>query len=165
MLGVFLLLTICGDIHPNPGPIPDISICHINVRSLLAANRLDLIEQMLTIERCFVIICASETKLDNTINNSKVNINDYSLYRKDRNRQGGGVAIGLYVSQNILSVRNTDLDIMDIDGIEILWVELTLGSCCFLVGACYRPPGMSSIEVDNFIDLLKINIETIPSDR
>ena len=29
----------------------------------------------------------------------------------------------------------------------------------------YRPPGMSSIEVDNFIDLLKINIETIPSDR
>ena len=135
MLGVFLLLTICGDIHPNPGPIPDISICHINVRILLAVNRLDLIEQMLTIERSFYIICASETKLDNTIDNSKVYINDYILSRKDKNRQGGGVAI--YVSQNIASVRNTDLDI---DGIEILWVELTLGSCCFLVGACYRPP-------------------------
>ena len=118
MLGVFLLRIICGDIHPNPGPIPNISICHINVRSLLAVNRLDLIEQMLTIERCFDIICASETKLDNTIDNSKVNIKEYSLYIKDRNRQGGGVAI--YVSQNIPSVRNTDLDI---DGIEILWVE------------------------------------------
>ena len=115
--------------------------------------------QILTIERCFDIICASETKLDNTIDNSKENIKEYSLYRKDRNRQGGGEAI--YVSQNIPLVRNTDLDI---DGIEIIWVELTVGSCCFLVGACYRPPGMSSIEVDNFIDLLKINIETIPSD-
>ena len=44
-------------------------------------------------------------------------------------------------------------------------MELTLGSCCFLVGACYRPSRMYSIKVDNFIDLLKINIETIPSDR
>ena len=44
---------------------------------------MDLIEQMLTIERCFDLICASETKLDNTIDNTKVNIKDYSLYRNE----------------------------------------------------------------------------------
>ena len=40
----------------------------------------------------------------------------------------------------------------------------TLGLCCFLVGT-YRLPLMYSTWVDNCIDLLKNNIETIPSDR
>ena len=56
----------------NPGLIPNISICHKNVRSLLAVNRLDLIKQMLTIESCL------ETKLDYTIDDFKVNIKNYN---------------------------------------------------------------------------------------
>ena len=81
---------------------------HINVRSL-AVTCLDLIEQMLTLDRSFDIISANETKLDIIIANFKVNIKDCSLYRKYRNRQGGGVAI--YVSQNTQSLSNADLHI------------------------------------------------------
>ena len=36
---------------------------------------------------------SNETRLDGTIDNNEVNITGYDLIRKDRNRNGGGVAI------------------------------------------------------------------------
>ena len=40
-----LLLSLCGDIHTNPGPYrpetPGLSICHINERSLAKPGRID----------------------------------------------------------------------------------------------------------------------------
>ena len=40
-----LLLLLCGDIHPNPGPYrpetPGLSICHINARSFAKPGRID----------------------------------------------------------------------------------------------------------------------------
>ena len=42
---VFTLLMLCGDVHPHPGPsahsknpYKNVSICHINARSLVAQN-------------------------------------------------------------------------------------------------------------------------------
>ena len=102
------LLILCGDIHPNPGPpaitpISSFSICQINVRSLLTVNdtgsRLDHIEQELTIDNHYDIIAMTETHLSPDIPDNDISINNYQLYRKDRNRDGGGVCI--YINDSI----------------------------------------------------------------
>ena len=38
------------------------------------------------------IIAINETKLDQSISDAQLHIDDYTLLRKDRTRQGGGVA-------------------------------------------------------------------------
>ena len=45
------------------------------------------------------IIGLSETRLDETVRDSDVNINGYNIYRNDRNTNGGGVAI--YVKESL----------------------------------------------------------------
>ena len=45
----------------------------------------------------------NETKLDDSIDNAEVHIQGYNLYRKDRNRLGGGVAI---YARDALNVKN-----------------------------------------------------------
>ena len=39
----------------------------------------------------------SETHLDNTFDDTVVAIQGYNIYRKDRNANGGGVAVDMYV--------------------------------------------------------------------
>ena len=47
-----------------------------------------------------VHVCAlNETRLDKDIDNSEINVHGYTIVRKDRNRNGGGVAI--YVQNDI----------------------------------------------------------------
>ena len=97
---IYLLLIKCGDIESNPGPtnVNNLKLCHINARSLTANNRMDEIENFVTNENNFEIIAISESKLDHTVDNSRVDIANYNLFRKDRNRNGGGVC--LYVNCN-----------------------------------------------------------------
>ena len=45
------------------------------------------------------MIRLNETKVDASIDDSLIHINDYAVIRKDRNKHGGGVAI--YIHQNI----------------------------------------------------------------
>ena len=45
------------------------------------------------------IIGLSETRLDETVRDSDVNINGYNIYRNDRNAKGGGVTI--YVKESL----------------------------------------------------------------
>ena len=55
-----LLLLICGSVHPNPGPNTDLSICHVNMRSLQPHDRsvkLDELYSTLCIDQKFQIIC------------------------------------------------------------------------------------------------------------
>ena len=60
-----MFLTLCGDIHPNPGPVNSkfLNIIHMNVNSLTANNKLDEIES-LCLHHGVDIICLNETKLD-----------------------------------------------------------------------------------------------------
>ena len=45
------------------------------------------------------IMCINETKLDSSIGDSLIRIDDYVIVRKDRNVLGGGVA--LHIHQNV----------------------------------------------------------------
>ena len=85
------------------------------------------------------VICLNETRLDNSITDNAISINGYDVFRKDRDREGGGVAI--YVNRNgsfTYKVRN---DLMPTD-LEMIILEITQPKCKpFLIISWYRPPG------------------------
>ena len=53
------------------------------------------------------IIGLNETKLHKTIPDSQVDIEGYDILRRDRNRNGGGVA--LYIRQSLNYINRQDL--------------------------------------------------------
>ena len=155
-----LLLLLCGDIHPNPGPNINkslgLSLCHINARSLGKPGRIDDIYEELCVLHEFDIIGVSETHLGPSIPDYKVDLLNYNLTRLDRNRAGGGVA--LYVRNTINMKKRDDLKQPNI---EMLWNELTFKNYKVLVGVCYRPPNSSANEIDSFITALENVFNTI----
>lgn len=62
---------------------------------------------------------------------------DYTIFRRDQNRHGGGVM--LYVRSSISTIRRCDIE----TNCEVLWVELSLGTNKVLLGTFYRPPKSS----------------------
>ena len=109
-----LLLLLCGDIHPNPGPNISkslgLSLCHINARSLGKPGRIDDIYEELCVLHEFDIIGVSETHLGPSIPDYRVDLLNYNLTRLDRNRAGGGVA--LYVRNTINMKKRDDLNLI-----------------------------------------------------
>jgi hypothetical protein len=90
------------------------------------------------------------------IDNSDINIEGYSIYRRDRNRQGGGVAI--YINDQFAINRRSDLESVNI---EMLWVEIKHNNKRILVGVCYRPPGQSDDDVSCFLDVIQNTFDSI----
>ena len=80
------------------------------------------------------MVAITETFFDNTILDIElVDTNYYSVFRRDRNRHGGGVI--LIVKEGIPTVRRHDLE----TDCELLWVELSFTSTNVLVGVFYNP--------------------------
>ena len=71
-------------------------------------------------DRAIDILGLNETRLDNTIADSQFDIEGYDIIRRDRNRNGGAVAI--YVAQSLTYVNRQDL--LSHEDIEILTVEI-----------------------------------------
>ena len=137
-LCIILLLLLCGDVHTNPGPddvIKALRFCHVNARSILKSGRLEELYLELCSLHEFDVIGISESHLDSKIPDVDVEFNNYSVFRSDRNRQGGGVA--LYVRSSLACVRRYDLETPDT---EMLWAEITSNHKRILVGVCYRSP-------------------------
>ena len=141
----FLLLVVSGSIHPNPGPFVDLSICHINARSLygfdkdLKSNRtkLDEIESVVCLQYRYDIICISETWLKSNISCEDIKINDYTVYRKDRSDNSGYGGVAMYVADHLLSQRRLEIEVQRL---EYLCVEIKNHGKSILVGVCYRHP-------------------------
>ena len=62
------------------------------------------------------ILCLNESKIDASISNEELKIENYSLVRKDRTRYGGGVAIYFMYGLSV----NLRPDLMDVHT-EIIW--------------------------------------------
>ena len=113
---------------------------HLNIRSLLP--KLDEI-RLIVKESNAAIFGLTETWLDNSVSDSEVAIEGYSIVRKDRNRHGGGVCV--YVRDNLTFNTRSDLD----EETESVWLDLLLPRTIpVLVGVCYRPPKDSAF-MDN----------------
>ena len=162
IIPVYLLL--CGDIHPCPGPSANRSgenseykcfekkglhFIHLNIRSL--PPKLDELRIIARNTRA-ACICITETWLDETVLDSEIQIQNYSIRRKDRNRHGGGVCI--YVRTDLAF---NPLDQLSHDNLEATWIELLLPKTKPIVcGVVYRPPQQT-----DFYELLEsVGLET-----
>jgi exonuclease III len=172
LIGTLLILR-CGDVHPNPGPInttntPNtnkaLTICHANIQSLYLVSdrvyprrKIDEIQAIYVNEKNIDIVCLSETWLKPTTDDTKVDIVGYKLYRKDRlDRPSGGV--GMYITDRIPNRRADEYEVEDI---ELMWVEITLGVKKFLLGVCYRAPHQPIDEVEVFMSRIQESFELV----
>ena len=99
------------------------------------------------------IIGISETKLDESVLEAEIQIDDYKILRCDRNRHGGGVACYIRndLSYNILSAFPRE--------IESVFFEILLpNSKPITVGTIYRPPNQTK-----FSEVLNENLNKIDS--
>jgi exonuclease III len=127
-----------------------------------ARRKIDEIETFLINDAKIDIICLSETWLNDQISDSTVDINGYSIRRKDRpDHRACGAAI--YITDALPHHRALELELSDID---LPWIELQLGKKKILVGAAYRPPGQSAEEVElfmsNFHDSFELAFQSKP---
>uniref|UniRef100_A0A8C5PPB0 Reverse transcriptase domain-containing protein n=1 Tax=Leptobrachium leishanense TaxID=445787 RepID=A0A8C5PPB0_9ANUR len=100
------------------------------------------------------IIGITETWWDET-HDWAVNLNGYTLFRKDRkHKKGGGVC--LYVNQD-LKPNITQLE-SDEGNVESLWVNISLGNkqgSQLLVGICYKPPNIDNDEEEQLLEQIR----------
>lgn len=166
--GMNTFLLRCGDVEKNPGPDTAarsvtkkglFTVIHVNSRSLL--RHFDDVACLVSTKRPH-ILALSETWLDASVSNAEIHIPGYSLFRSDRNRSGGGVAV--YCLDNLpcslLSCGSTS------SGAESLWVSVRCGSLhpSLVVGCFYRPPGAPSqsvLDVCDNIDAMILNTKHV----
>ena len=131
-----LLLLLSGDISLNPGHFHNLQplnhdkwnifkhrglhFLHLNINSLLP--KIDELRHIARLTNA-AVIGISESKLDDSVLTSEIQIDEYELLRCDRNRHGGGVAC--YIRNDI----------------ENIFVELLLPNTKpIVVGTIYRLP-------------------------
>ncbi|CAJ0940289.1 unnamed protein product, partial [Ranitomeya imitator] len=110
-----------------------------NARSL--TNKMEELEAEISTGD-FDIVGITETWLDESYDWA-VNLQGYSLFRKDRkNRRGGGVC--LYVKSCLKSTLREDISEGNED-VESIWVEIHGGKNGnkILIGVCYKPPNIT----------------------
>ena len=102
------------------------------------------------------ILAINGTRLDSTISDKSIALSGYKVFRKDRNRFGGGVA--LYVLNSMNTNLRPDLSA---DSLEAISVEiLKPNSKPFIITACYRPPNA----VDAVFDELDKIVATVDAE-
>ena len=119
----------------------------LNINGLL--SHIDQLRFLMT-DIQFDILAINESKIDNSCSNGLVSIPGYSLVRKDRNADGGGVAF--YIREGIsYTIRN---DLVK-ERLELLVVEIIKPhSRPLLVSTWYRPPNSPAevfAEFENFL--------------
>ena len=91
------------------------------------------------------MLTISETRLDNTFDDTVVSIHGYNIYKKYRNAKGGGVAV--YI-QNHIPVKLRE-DLM-LNTVEVISLQVHLPHLKpILAGSCYRPPSANSKYLDD----------------
>ena len=170
--GVFigaLLLMRCGDVHPKPGPgqtytNKSLKLCHINIQSLYLVSekvnpsrKINEIESLLMHDLEMDLVCLSETWLKPHTADSDVKIEGYEIERKDRIGIGSG-GVGMYITNSIPYTRRKEYEL---NGLELLWVEIELGTKKIFIGSCYRPNGQNLEEVDLFMSNFHDSLERV----
>ncbi|XP_033122948.1 uncharacterized protein LOC117121754 isoform X2 [Anneissia japonica] len=121
-------IKLSWDIHPNPGPGPSTnmhsnnrntastrskpSMLYFNAHSL--ANKLSELQVTISTEAPSLAFI-TETWLDTSISDSELlPMQQYAIFRRDRNRYGGGVLIAAHKDLHPVSAHQ-----YDVDGIEV----------------------------------------------
>ena len=94
----------------------NINIAHINISSLLP--KMSEIRQII-LNLNLDILAVQESRLDISIFDKEVMIDDYLLFRKDRNRHGGGIAYILHLVLFLNYVLNYKHQILIVFGLQL----------------------------------------------
>ena len=101
------------------------------------------------------IIAINETKLDQSISDAQLHIDNYTLLRKDRTRQGGGVAF--YIRNTICYIERQDLSPVNL---EMLCIEVQkANSKPFLLSTWYKPPDEISNDILGVFELFLAKVD------
>lgn len=142
------LLMLGGEL--NPGPAQQFKVALFNARSLV--NKSAFLEADVY-SRNFDIIAVTETHLDDSIRSSELFPQKYRVFRRDRNRTGGGVLVA--VSENIIC---NERDILEGNNAELLMIDINyLRDKSFAFGVFYRPPSSDS----KCLEILQRNLESL----
>ena len=123
---------------------------HMNINSI--RNKFDMIAETIA---NFDIFLISESKIDSTFPNMQFKINVYKLFRRDRNRFGGGsgggggvvggrVGLMLYLNETISCKFLNNHPI--VPNAEIICIEFHQFKRKWLLLGCYKPPTQSDLE-------------------
>ena len=95
-------------------------------------------------------LAIGETKLDGSFPDQQFTIDNFQMYRKDRNQHGGGLLV--YVRSDLPSRRVPELETTQV---ETLTIELIIEKTKWLLISAYKPPSLSDLcFVDEFSTLL-----------
>ena len=163
--GKGILLLHCGDVELNPGPFSvgqdrrlekrdpktkkTLRLVHLNARSVV--QHFDDIVCLVSSTRP-EILALSETWLDSSVGDGELYLPGYTLFRCDRSRCGGGVAMYCadHLTCSVLSCGPSA------SGVEYLWVSISkLHSSPLVLGCFYRPPSLPSQSVHDMCDCIE----------
>jgi hypothetical protein len=127
----------------------------INARSIM--NNFKLEELKLYIQEYSIdIIGIAETWLTDSVSDSEIQIEHFSIFRKDRGvfKDGRGGGVLLYVKSSLESYACDDLNKFKC---ESIWCSLKLKhNCELLVGAAYKSPNAANEEIDQLFACIKL---------
>lgn len=158
---IVLLLLMSGNVQPNPGPelhtiqmpsdikqMSGLSIVHLNVRSLLP--KMDSLRIWITTTDADVVVI-SETWLTKSVTDKDIAVEGYNVFRADRLRKGGGVAIYVKLKFHV-NVAHSESIPKKLDFLAIN-VKISNAFCITVVG-CYRPPSALNDALQSLTHLL-----------
>jgi len=125
---------------------------YVNARSIV--NKKDELELYISEEEPDVI-GLTETWAVESIEDSELSIEGYTMFRRDRmigvKTRGGGVL--LYIKNSINAVEREEY--ADKNFPECIWCEIEVGREKTLVGICYRPPDSSKAQDEALFKLIE----------
>ena len=159
-----LILLLSGDMSLNPGSIQNnhlkenwkkfrnrgLQFIHLNINSL--QPKIDELREIIKISSP-TVIGITETKLDNSIDDSEISIDGYCAIRRDRNRKGGGV-ICYFTNKICCNTKNCISN-----EVENIFDELLIPKTKpITVGIVYKPPDQTRfLEIlSNILNLLNM---------
>ena len=120
--------------HDQRKDLP-LKVLVINCQSIKTPGKKGSLENIITTSNANIVI-GNESWLDGSINSNEVFPEGYKAYRKDRNKNGGGVFI--LTSQNLES---RELELPDRLDAEMIWIQVKIkGAKDLYIGSFYRPP-------------------------
>ena len=144
---LFKTILLSGDIETNPGP-DTLDFCTWNLNSITAYDflRVALVEAYNSVYK-YDLIGIVETHLDTTINEARLAIDGYALYKSNhpQNVKRGGV--GLYVRDSLPSKLRPDLAVLP----ECISLEVQIHRKKYFFVVLYRSPSQTQSEFDTFI--------------
>ena len=122
-------------------------IAQLNVNSIL--KHIDEIRSLVKHNNIH-LFALNETKIDESIFDDEIKIENYSLVRKDRTRQGGGVAMYIHKSLHYETLHNNSMNELEIIAIKVYLKK----SKPIVLSTWYRPPSSNVdlfLHYDNFL--------------